>query len=314
MLVEILLVVLGLVGLWLGTELVIRGSLEISNHFKLSHVFVGLTVLAVGTNLPELMVTIMSSVEKLQGIDTSGIIIGNIIGSCFSQVFLTLGVVGFLAYFTLTKKEIFREGSVLLGSIVLLFLLGFDGKLTKFEGFVFMIVYILYFLAIQREERKKSREMKRAPKIHVLWTIVSLVAGLGIVLYSSKIVVDNGVALANLWQIEKSLIGILLIGLGSSLPELVLSLGAALKGNPGLSLGNLVGANIFDLLFVLGLGASISGVDISRNLLFFDIPFLFFASVLFLIFFLWKKGLQKKEAGVLLAIYLVYVILKFVGF
>ena len=118
---ELLLLILGLTGLGFGTELVVRGALDISERFKISKIFIGLTILAIGTDLPELTISISSAIDKLHGIDTSGIIIGDVVGSCFGQILLTLGLVGIFAYFTLTKKEILREGGMLLGSIVLLF-------------------------------------------------------------------------------------------------------------------------------------------------------------------------------------------------
>jgi len=202
---------------------------------------------------------------------------------------------------------------MLLGSIILLFLIGFDGQITRLEGIVFLLVYVFYLFAIQREE-KVHEKVKRAPTMHFMWDILSVIAGLAIVIYSSNIVVGNAVFLAELWGVKQSLIGIIIVGLGTSLPELILSLGAVLKGAPGLSIGNLVGSNIFDILLVLGVGSTISGLSFSRSLLFFDLPFLFILSVITLLFFVFKKGLQKKEAFALVIFYLLYILLKIKGF
>lgn len=305
---------LGLAGLWVGTELIIRAALAISNKLKLSRVFVGLTILAVGTDLPELLVTITSSIEKLHGVDTSGIIIGNIIGSSFGQIFLVLGILGMFSYFTLRGKRVKREGAALLGGILLLFLFGFDGQLTRFEGLGFIIIYILYLFTVKREEKVESTEIKRSKPFYWKWVVVSLLGGLAILIFSSEVVVGNAVALAEILQIENSLVGILMLGLGTSLPELILSIGAIMKKESGLSLGNLVGSNIFDIVFVTGVGASIAGVNISKNILFFDLPFLFFGTVIFIFFLAKKRGLQKKEAMGLLAIYVSYIAMKFFGY
>ena len=306
--------ILGLIGLWLGTELVIRGALEISDQFKLSRVFVGLTILAIGTDLPELMVSITGGIEKLQGVQTGGLIIGNIIGSCMAQLIFTLGLAGMFSYFILSKKQIFREGSILLGSIILVFLFSFDGQITRFEGLSLIIVYIFYFFSIKREEHKPAEDIERAPSLHLGWSIASLIGGLFIVVYSADVVVGSATELALAWGLTQSSIGIFIVGIGTTLPEIALSLGAVFKGSPGLSIGNLAGSNIFDLLFVLGTGAAIGGIDVPRYLVSFDIPFLFLATSIVLILFSRKKGIQKAEASALLVVYGFYVILKLLGY
>lgn len=304
----------GLAGLWLGTDLVIRGAIAISDRLKLSRVFVGLTILAVGTDLPELVVSITSSFDRLSGVDSGGIVIGNIIGSNFGQILLTLGLVGLFAYFTLTRRQVLREGSVLLGSILVFFFLGLDGNFSRIDGLIMIALYAAYFIAIPKQEEKVDQKVKKAPTINLPWSVVSLIAGLVIVISASETVVDSAVMLAQAWDVSQTVIGILIVGVGTSLPELIISFGAVLRGAPGLSIGNLIGSNIFDTLFVTGIGSLIASMAIERNILFFDLPYLFVASLIVLLFFLRKKGLQKKEAVFLLMLYAVYVTLKLFKF
>ena len=177
---------------------------------------------------------------------------------------------------------------------------------------MFMLVYIIYFLFLIREE--KTYEKKRAPAVHLAKDIIYMIAGFGILIIASHLTVNNAVILAESLGIAQSLIGILIIGLGTSLPELAVSLTALRKKEVRLSIGNLIGSNIFDILIALGLGSAIAGFNVSKNLLMFDIVFLFITSVIVLLLFIRKKGLVKKEAAILIAIYIAYVIFKLKGF
>ncbi|MBW2977610.1 calcium/sodium antiporter [Candidatus Woesearchaeota archaeon] len=309
---ELILLVLGLLGLLLGSELIIKGALNIAEHYKISHLFIGLTILAIGTDLPELVIAITGSIDKLMGIETSGLIIGDALGSCFGQIGLTLGIIGLFGVCCLTKRELLRDGLMMVGSVALLFLAGYDGELSRFEGIAFILIYLFYFMSLRREE-KIYEKIKRAPPMHLLWDAVSLIGGFAILIYSSNIVVENAITLAQSWGIAQSLVGILIVGLGTSLPELAVSLGAIRKGAFRLSVGNLIGSNIFDILFTLGIGSVIAGFNVSRNLLRFDIPFLFVLSIIALLFFRTKMKIAKKEAIILVLIYAVYVVLKLRG-
>lgn len=313
MIYEIILVIAGLIGLWIGTELVIKGSINISRHFKISPMFIGLTILAFGTDLPELVITITASIQRYYGTETSGIVIGDAIGSCFGQIGLTLGIVSLVGYLTLTKRGLFRDGFLMLGSIVILFLLGYDGTLTRLEGLLLIVVYLLYIFIIQGDEKIHEKVLK-APSMDLGWDALSLAAGLFVVIYSSHVVVGNSIMLANLLGIKQSLIGALIIGLGTSLPELVISLGALYKKETSLSVGNLIGSNIFDILMVLGVGSLISPLVFTTNMILFDIPFLFLISTMALLFFIIKRGIQKKESIALIVAYIVYALLKLKGF
>lgn len=310
---ELFLLILGLAGLVLGSQLIIRGALEIANHYKFSQIFIGLTILAIGTDLPELVVNISGAIHRLGGIETSGLIVGQTIGTCFGQIALTMGIIGIFCYLTLSHKRVIRDGSMMIVSVILLLLVGLDGVITRFDGALFILIYVVYFAFLQREE-KTFEKIKRRPSMDLLWSVISIVAGFGVLIYCSNIVIDNAVELADIWGVRQSLIGIVLIGLGTSLPEIVLSISAIIKKAPMLSVGNLIGSNIFDILFTLGIGAVISEFVVSANLLIFDIPFLIATSFVVMIFFLRKRGIQKVEALALLGIYCLYIAAKFIGF
>ena len=130
---ELILLILGLIGLVFGAKLVIKGALNLAEHFKISKLFIGLTILAVGTDLPELFTVITGAVMRLKGIETSGLIVGETIGSCFGQIALTLGILGLFGTLFLRKRELIRDGLMMVGSVVLFFLAGIDGVITRPE-------------------------------------------------------------------------------------------------------------------------------------------------------------------------------------
>jgi len=306
---ELILLILGLLGLVIGSHLIIRGGLNIAEHYKISQFFIGLTIFAVGSDLPELFIGITGAIKKLNGFDTSELIIGEIIGSSLGQIALTLGIVGLFSTLTLKKRELQRDGLLMVGSVALLFFLGFDGEISRNDGIILVLTFIIYFISLFREE-KIYEKIQRSPKMHFAWALFSIIGGFAILIYSSSVVVNNALELASLWGISQSIIGIFIIGLGTSLPEMVISLSALRKKAFSLSVGNLIGSNIFDILFTLGISSAISSFVMEKKFLRFDIPFLFVTSIIVLIFFGKRKKIDKKEAIALICIYAAYVLIK----
>lgn len=309
---EFIFLILGILGLVLGAHLVIKGGLSIARHYKISEFFIGLTILAIGSDLPELVVHINGAIKKLQGIDTSGLIVGETIGTCLGQIALTLGIIGLFNNLVLRKHELIRDGLMMVGSVALLFFVSFDGEISQMDGAVFILIYLIYFLSLAREE-KLHKKLSLPRKAHLGWAGLSLAGGFLIVIYSSTVVIENALALASNWGISQSIIGSLIIGLGTSLPEIVISISAILKKANGLSVGNLIGSNIFDILFTLGIGSAISGFFVNENLLTFDIPFLFVTSMIATLFFGRNMKIERGEAAILILIYLTYVSIKLIG-
>jgi cation:H+ antiporter len=310
---EIFLILVGLTGLWLGTELVIKGAVNIAEYYNLSQVFIGLAILSIGTDLPEIVVAINASLHKVIGnTETSGIIIGNAIGSSLSQISVVLGSIGLLGYLTLTRRHLYEDGILLLGSVLLVILLGFDGKISRVDGIVLIVVYLIYYFRLFHKERI-GKKVKNKSSIHIRKYILFLIIGVIIVILTSELVVDNSIRFAENFDVTQSFVGIIIIGLGTSLPELALSLNAIRKKASGLSVGNIIGSNIFDMLIPVGIGASISEIEIEKSLLTFDLPFLLILSFTVLFFFFKKKGLQRIEAVILIGLFILYAALKIVG-
>lgn len=293
-----------LLGLWLGTEVLIKGALKIASFYNFSHVFIGLTVLAIGSDLPELFVAIKASLISNQGLDTSGIIVGNALGSSIAQISVILGIAGMAGYLTLTKKQLMGEGLIMPLSIVLTFLVAYDGVISLTDGLILILAYLVYYISLLRLEKVTAHETKQKGRA---WPyILYILAGGFLVIYASDLVVGNAIILAESWGIRQTFVGIIIISLGTSLPELAVSLNAAIKGSAGLSVGNLIGSNIFDLWIPVGVASIIAPIQVNINYLIPDFIVLLAVSCLILIFFNKTKGLQKKEAFGLIVFYIVY--------
>ncbi len=305
---EILLLMLGLLGLWIGTEVTVHGAMRITNYFGWSQLFVGMTILAFGTDLPELVVAIRGSINSVMGMDSSGFIAGNAIGSCVAQIGIVAGIIAIFSTIRLGNYEIPHLVMHLGGSLLIMFLAILGGYLGRVEGIVMLLFFVLYlFLLFGQQE--KAPPVRRGVNIWIQLMIVA--AGLGLVTFSADLVLNKAMILSNRLGLTQTFIGAIMIGLGTSLPELGISLNAALKKNSGLSLGNLVGSNIFDSLVPMGVAACISPLAIPSTVIWFDVPFLAVVTAVFLIFLSTRSKLGRLEGVVLAVLYLTYVAVSF---
>lgn len=304
------LLIIGLIGLWQGTKLTLRYALQISKMFNLSETFVGVAVLAVGTDLPETFISITSSIHRLQGLDTSGMLMGNAIGSSICQISLILGLTSLFVIHRIERKVILRDGLVIVASISLAILVSIGGHISRLEGILLLLAYIGYYLILARGEAIPDHGEAGPPSYTssrgVAKLVIALIIGLSVVVASSELVVQSGLSLAKVWGVRQSFVGIILIGLGTSLPELSVSIGAAVKKSQGLAIGNILGSNIYDVFVPIGLGAAISPLKVSSGLYTRDLPMLLIISVVALVMLQSKKGLQRREALGLIFIYIVY--------
>lgn len=307
--VNLLFIIVGLVGLWIGTELIIRGATRLARHYGLSETVFGLTVLAVGSDLPELVVAINAAAHTLRGVDQSGIVMGTAIGSLMGQFGLVMGTAGLIGYLTMPERYIIRHGTVLIGATLLLILASLDGHVGRIEGAGLLVLYVIYLIALLLREEKAGNGHARQDE-PALRSWVVLAAGFVLLIGNAELTVTAVTALAERFRIDDIVIAVVILGAGSSLPELSLSVSALLKKKGSLSVGNLVGSNVLDTLLVPGLAAIIAPLTVLSDTLVFDFPLLFVLTVLVFVFFWRRKGLQRNEAMVLLGFYLGYILLR----
>lgn len=301
--------ILGLVALWQGTDFALEGALRISSRFGVSRGFVGLTVLAIGTGLPELVVGVAGGMEQLAGVEASGVVVGNMTGSVVTQGALVLGVSGLLSYLRFAPRMIRRDGIILLLAIGLFALVGSDGRIVRSEGAVLIVGYAIYLVALFQAERS-GKDAPKPTEGRAIVDLLTVTLGLATVVVAAHVVVVNAISIADDWNVSQTVVGIFLVGAGTSLPELALSVRAAAKGQSSMSVGNVIGSNTFDLMVPVGASSAIFPLTVSRDVMIIDIPVMAIVTVTALVFFIRKKGLQKGEALTLLVMYGAYLILR----
>jgi cation:H+ antiporter len=297
---------------------------------------VGLTILAIGTSLPEIAVSVMGGFDKLLGIDPNidGIVIGNKVGSFLTQITLIIGILAVSQPLFVSKWELRREGPMLFISLLIFLIFSLDGVITQFEALLMIISYFLYLILIIWSEKRLARakpEVRLADKERLdpmsfdaiesphapssLFKDISFtLIGLLILLVAAEFTLLSAHDLARELNIPENVIGILIVGFGTSLPELVADLMAIRRESYGIAIGDILGSNICDILLATGSGAIIVNFNVPMVILIFDLPVLFLALAIML-FLLWReKVLKRWEGGLLIAFYGIYVIVKLLFF
>ena len=311
----------GLIGLWLGSDLMVSCSVKVAWRVRFPALLVGLTIVSIGTSLPEIAISITGAIDILAGLETSGIIIGDNMGSFISQLLLVLGIAGFLNTITVPERSLKRDGLMLIVSIAVFSIVCVDQTISRLDGLLFIAVYLGYNLYVFLKERKGEVEIGEQIKAGVCWReqhplidLLYLVVGISLVIFASAFVVNNAIELARFLNVDPFIIGVILVGVGTSLPELVVSIKSTRKGEGDVSFGNVIGSNVTDLLFVTAIGAIIAeNLHVSPNILWFDLPFAFISSSIFLLLANRKLRIDRSVSTVLLVIFGVYIIFKTMG-
>ena len=245
--INFLLFVLAIFLLWLGAETVTKAAIKIAKTLALSESFIGLTIVAIGTSFPEIVISVTGAIQNLHGEETSQIVIGNVIGSGMANLALVLGILGFFKVIRLKKTELLFDMLMLVLSTTIFYLIAQDGLIGIQDGILLILFYLIYLFFLNRQNfnkhsflSKRKRFKKKKLKKIKLAHIFQLILGLIVLSKASQMVLNSGVTIAENLGINEMLVGILLVGLGSSLPELMVSINAVLKGSTALSINNLI--------------------------------------------------------------------------
>ena len=291
----------------------VENAITVARHHRVSDFFIGVVVLAVGSDLPELVVSVDAALRQLSGQETDNLIIGNAIGSCFGQLGLVIGLAGLIGRLSLPREQLIRHGGFLLAATVLLFVVGLDGQVSRLEGLLLVLSFAGYIYLVIHDEglitgarSLEADEEREGGRIAGNW--IRLLIGLAAVVLSAELIVQSALTLAASWGVDQSFIGIAIIGVGTSLPEVVIAIAAVIRRRAGLSIGNLLGSNILDTLLPIGLAALLVDVSFPRSILTFDLPMLMGLTLLVLAFLYPKGGVRWPQAAVVLAAYTSYLI------
>lgn len=305
----------GIVLLLFGGDFLVKAAIDLALRFKVSILVIGMTVVSFATSAPELLVSLDAAMNGFTDIS-----FGNIVGSNIANIALILGLTAIIYPLDVQAKTYKLDWWVMM--LVTLLLLGFilfDGLLSFWEAFILVIALILYnYLQIKksRSQKEEISEEEAQPLKNIWLTVFFLAAGVAGLKFGSDFLIVGAVDLASQWGMSERVIGLTVVSIGTSLPELAASLVAAFKGKPDLSVGNLIGSNIFNVLAVLGITGMMIDLPVkSEALITFDFPWMIGISVLLFFMMRWfTKGKISRWEGILLFLtyisYLVIVLIK----
>lgn len=255
-----LLLIAGFAMLIKGADWFVEGASSVAKRFGIPQIVVGLTIVAMGTSLPEAAISVSAALKG-----SAGIAVGNALGSNILNVLLILGIASVIVPISVQRSVTRREIPFLLFVSILMPILGLtDGQLSRIDGAILLAIFAAYLVWLLLQTKRSDAEASSAPNsaTEPVWkSILMILIGGVLVMFGSSISVDAATVIAKAFGMSDRLIGLTIIALGTSLPELVTSSMAARKGNSDMALGNVVGSNLFNILFVLGASAVITPID-----------------------------------------------------
>ncbi len=253
---QLLLLVVGFAMLVKGADWFVDGTSGIARKLGIPQLVVGLTIVAMGTSAPEAAVSITASLKN-----NAGIAVGNVVGSNILNILIILGITAVITSVAIQKSTLMIEIPYMIFVTVVLIIMGMTGEsISRVEGIIFWVLFIIYLVYLFVLARKGKAEEDTDEEKSTWKLLISTVVGGVIVVWGSNITVDSATEIATIIGISERFIGLTIVALGTSLPELVTSVTAARKGNADIAIGNIVGSNIFNILFVLGTSALITPV------------------------------------------------------
>jgi len=309
MIINILILFAGLVVLIFGGDFLIKGSSSIALKMKLSPLVVGLTIVAFGTSAPELLISVKAALTS-----SPDLAMGNVIGSNICNLALVLGLTAIISPIYVKRNTIWIDWPMTMGSSLLLYILVREGFINSYEGLIFIFILVLYLFFVIRKSRKDinvARELQQEfnlPKSSSTYlkdfTYIAI-GSIGLFL-GAELFVSSAQDLARNLGIEERIIGITVVALGTSLPELVTATVASFKKETDLALGNLMGSNIFNILSILGITSIIKEIEVSDVILNTDIIWMLGITLIILPMMLSKRQIGRVEGVILLFIYIYY--------
>jgi len=314
---NILILIAGIAILIAGAEIFVNSSVNVAVKLKIPTVVIALTIIAIGTSAPETVISLTASVKGHSDLSMS-----NIIGSNFFNLLFIIGVCALIKPIKIKMKEMGAEAWLMVGSTVALFLvmlissIWIGGKAPRAAGIVMVLTFIVYLALLLRHALQGQRSHEHVThrtsvetpheKAKPLWlSIIGVILGLGIILFGGELTVSHAEIIAEQFGVSPRIIGLTIIGAGTSLPELIICIIACKKRDSGMAVGTVLGTNIYNLLFILGAAGTIDPLIVSRSQM-FDLGALTVGNIMFLAFILARKKLTRIEGAAMLALYLGY--------
>ena len=311
MLIPYLQLLIGLPMLFFGGDFLISASIRLGQRFKISPFIIGATVVGFGTSSPELAVSVLAAIKG-----SPELALGNVIGSNVANVGLVLGLTAILVPLTIGEKRLKEEAPAFLFTTFLIIVLIWNYHLSRLEGGIMILLLFVYLWNSFRKKDESEIEVEEETRLWaekgIFFQVLLVIFGLGLLILGAHLLVEGAVAIAKSLGVSEWFIGISIVALGTSLPEIVSSIMAAKRGHAELAIGNVFGSNIFNVLMVLGVTSQVKPLAIQEPIH----PDLIFTTGLscFLIFLIWRDHILKRREGfILLLCYAVYVGMKGTG-
>jgi len=295
-----LLLLIGFVLLIKGADLFVDGSSSIAGILKVPSVIIGLTIVAMGTSAPEAAVSINAGFAG-----NSDISLGNIIGSNLFNLLVVIGACAVIFPAKSNEDILKRDLWWNIGASVLLFLLILDGQISRIEGLILLAVFIFYLGLMVHSALKNRIEETPQDVMSLPKSLLFVAIGLAAVVFGGDLVVDNASLIAKTWGMSDTLVGLTIVAIGTSLPELVTSITASRKGDSGIALGNAVGSCLFNILFILGMASTLTPIHAVPELV-IDAAILIAATIVILIAAKTGKKTNRIEGIICVAAYILY--------
>lgn len=296
-----------------GADFFVDGASNLAKAFNVPSILIGLTIVAFGTSAPEVAVSISASLKG-----NNSIAIGNVLGSNIFNVSFILGISAIFFPLSVQKNTIKKEIPLMLLASISLLVLGMDTMfdnqkqmlISRSDGFMLLLLFLVFFyyiIEIALNSKNEESIEKNVLNKNIFKILIKVAIGLILIILGGNFVVDNSIIIAKNFGLSETLIGLTIVAIGTSLPELVTSIVASLKKQSDIAVGNVVGSNIFNTFFILGASASINPLYVDKNLS-FDIFFNLIISTVLLIFAFRKKDINRLEGFALLFMYISYML------
>jgi cation:H+ antiporter len=298
-----LLFAIGLAALYFGGEYLVKGASSIARHFNLSPMVIGLTVVGFGTSAPEMLVSVQAALDG-----QPAIAIGNVLGSNIANILLILGISAVIAPLLIPVRKLWRDlGFMLLASATIWVML-LDGNVTRLDG-VILLAGLVIFLIIAFWTGQEEPDLEAAPPAPMLNAVLMTLGGLVVLVIGARLLVDSSTTIARSYGVSEAVIGLTIVAVGTSLPELATSVIAAIRKQTEIAVGNIVGSNIFNIFGILGVTSLIHPITADPRFASIDMIWVSIAAVGLTVLAFILGGLPRIAGAVLLAAYGAYVAL-----
>lgn len=314
--VSFILLIVGLVLILLGADALVNGASAVARKYGISEFVVGLTIVGIGTSAPELIVSAISAING-----SSDIAIGNVVGSNISNVFMILGITAIIAPISLTKSNLKYDLPIALGVSLLLFVLAYDsiflGKefnvISRWDGLILIAMFVLFMIysfksSASSDQNEESAESENG-KVNIVKSVLLIVCGLVGLVLGGRLFVNSGSDIARGFGVSDAFIGITVMAVGTSLPELAASVNAAIKKKGQMALGNVIGSNIFNILLILGTSSIIRPLTLG-GITMIDMGMMILTTVMIMLsaLLISKKEIKRGVGALFFMIYIAYIV------